>query len=232
MEKAGKMSRRLDQRKLRWKTRSPRWAASAGLRQAIWARDESWLIAPVGRSGHHLRLHLHRSSGAGRAGQSVAGRTIRCILDRTIVDQLRGRARRQRCGGCRGIARSTYCGISRRQRTEASSIGAPGRTATSTQSSGEGQAAAHLAHATAAARRAERAAAVAIDRAAAHRTEGVVLTNTELGAAAAATTAAVMRDQAETTSPGERLGSHDAGDNQGQDGGGEQFFHDGGVRES
>src|SRR5581483_1404480 len=187
------------------------------------------------RSGHHLRLYLHRSNGAGRAGQSVAGRTIRSILDRTIIDQLRGCTRGQRCGGCRGIAWSTYGGISRRQRTEASSIGATGGPATSTQSSGERQAAAHLAHAAAAgaaARRAERAAAIAIDRAAAHRTEGVVLTNAELGAAAAATTAAVMRDQAETTAPGERLGGHDAGDNQGQDGGGEQFFHDGGVRES
>src|SRR5581483_10950318 len=175
MEKVGKMSRRLDRRKLRWKTRSPRWAASAGLRQAIWAREESWLIAPVRRSGHHLRLYLHRSNGAGRAGQSVAGRTIRSILDRTIIDQLRGCTRGQRCGGCRGIAWSTYGGISRRQRTEASSIGATGGPATSTQSSGERQAAAHLAHAAAAgaaARRAERAAAIAIDRAAAHRTEG------------------------------------------------------------
>src|SRR5262249_46478353 len=75
---------------------------------------------------------------------------------------------------------------------------------------------------------AERAATIAVDRAAADGTEGVVLANAELGAATTAT--AHVGDQAETAS-GERLRRHDTGNNQSQHGGGKQFFHGGGVRE-
>jgi hypothetical protein len=177
-----------------------------------------------------LRLHLPGKQSAGRGRGVVAGRAIRGVLDRPIVGQLRGWAGRQRGG------RRAWCAdrrVSRWQRTEGRSIAAAhGTTAPSRESRVVQAAASRPAAAVAATttRRSDWAAAVAVDRAAAHRAEGVVLADTEGGAAAAATAAANVRDQAETTS-GKRWDRHDSRDDQGQYGGGKQFFHDGGVRE-
>jgi hypothetical protein len=161
-----------------------------GPKRSTLRSEGSGLIAPIRRSGHHLRLHLSRSNGGGR---SVTGRTIRGVLDWPIVDDLRGRSGRQRSRWSHGSARSADHGFSRRQVTKASAVGAAGRSTTPRRHTGERHhpAASRTAAAvsTVSATRSERAAAVAEDRAAAHRTEGVVLADAELGAAAAATAA-------------------------------------------
>ncbi len=195
------------------------------------------LIAPVRGSGHRLRLPRHRSN---RAGRRVAGRTIRGVLDWPIVGNLRSRSGRQRRCRRRWRCRSTGHGVSRRQRTETSTVGTTTRTTSRRWQTRERHHARH-AHAVAAdtiaeartvaaiaATGPERTAAVAKDRAAADRTEGIVLAHAELGATAA--TAASLGEQAETTS-GKRGGRHDARDDQSQHSREEQFFHDGGVRE-
>jgi hypothetical protein len=191
-------------------------------------------IAPVRRRGHHLRLHAHRRGDV--AGRGVADRTIGRVLDLPSADGLRGRAGRQRrrlydrIGVGRG--RSVGSGFTRRQRTEASAVGAA--AAGAAHHAGEGHAAAasaaHAAGAAAVAAAAahaagaERAAAIAEDGAGTDRAEGVVLANAELGAAAAT---AFVITQAEAAA-GERLRRQDARNNQGQHSGRKQFFHDGG----
>jgi len=168
-------------------------------------RKRSWLITPVRRSGHYLGLHRHWGN---RAGWRSAGGAIGGVLDRPIVDDLRGRGGWQRRGWGRRSTRSAGHRVSRRQAAEASAVGAARRTATGCRQTGERHHAATIRTiAAVAAAGPERAAAVAKDGAAAYGAEGVVLAHTELGATA--TTTAHLGEQAETTS-GKRWGRQSA----------------------